>query len=201
MAGRVEEKKKSKEEMLYRKGFQLFLKRGFAKTTVSDIAKSSGLAKGTFYLYFKNKYELRDRLIVRESKRVLMDAWNNLQKHPVEGFENKMFSIIDYIIDYLGKNPLILKFINKNLTWGIFEQALAESDPRQAEEILDKLLGMMEESKVRCERPDLMMFTIFELVSSTTYSCILSEKPVRMEEYLPYLHKSIHQIMLVYTDL
>jgi len=197
--GRVEAKKKTKEEALYKKGFQLFVDRGFAKTTISDIAKSSGLAKGTFYLYFKDKYDLRDKLIVRESRVVLMQAWDNLQQHPVEGFENKMFSLIDYIISYLAKNTMILKFINKNLSWGIFEQALEGSDPDQAKEIFNKLIGMMAEDRIRCERPDLMIFTIFELVSSSTYSCILNEKPVRMEEYMPYLHKSIHHIILAYT--
>ena len=198
--GRVEAKKKTKEETLYKKGFQLFVDRGFAKTTISDIAKSSGLAKGTFYLYFKDKYDLRDKLIVRESRVVLMQAWDNLQQHPVEGFESKMFSLIDYIISYLAKNTMILKFINKNLSWRIFEQALEASDPEQAKEIFNKLIGMMEEDRIRCERPDLMMFTIFELVSSSTYSCILNEKPVRMEEYMPYLHKSIHHIILAYTE-
>ena len=49
--GRVEINKKNKEEALYQKGFQLFVDKGFVKTTIADIAKAAGLAKGTFYLY------------------------------------------------------------------------------------------------------------------------------------------------------
>ncbi len=37
---------------------KLFAKRGFFKTTVDDIAQATGVAKGTVYLYFKNKQEL-----------------------------------------------------------------------------------------------------------------------------------------------
>jgi AcrR family transcriptional regulator len=197
--GRVEAKKKTKEETLYRKGLQLFVDRGFAKTTISDIAKSSGLAKGTFYLYFKDKYDLRDKLIVRESRSVLMQAWQSLEEHSVQGFEAKMFYLIDYIIRYLEKNTMILKFINKNLSWGIFEQALAETDPEQAMAVYNKLIGMMDEDKIVCEQPELMIFTIFELVSSSTYSCILNQRPVRMDEYMPYLHRTIHHIILAFT--
>jgi AcrR family transcriptional regulator len=37
---------------------KLFAKKGFFKTTVEDIAQATGVAKGTVYLYFKNKQEL-----------------------------------------------------------------------------------------------------------------------------------------------
>ena len=72
--GRIEINKKNKKEALYRKGFQLFVDKGFAKTTIADIAKAAGLAKGTFYLYFKDKYDLRDKLIARHSGQVLREA-------------------------------------------------------------------------------------------------------------------------------
>ncbi len=37
---------------------KLFAKKSFFKTTVDDIAQATGVAKGTVYLYFKNKQEL-----------------------------------------------------------------------------------------------------------------------------------------------
>jgi AcrR family transcriptional regulator len=37
---------------------KLFAKKGFFKTTVDDIAQATSVAKGTVYLYFKNKQEL-----------------------------------------------------------------------------------------------------------------------------------------------
>ena len=37
---------------------KFFAKKGFFKTTVDDIAQATGVAKGTVYLYFKNKQEL-----------------------------------------------------------------------------------------------------------------------------------------------
>ena len=55
---------------LARTAFDLFRDKGFAKTTISDIVSDAGLAKGTFYLYFKDKYDLRDKLIRSEERRV-----------------------------------------------------------------------------------------------------------------------------------
>ncbi|MBR0398346.1 MAG: TetR/AcrR family transcriptional regulator [Eubacterium sp.] len=197
--GRVEIKKKNKEEALYQKGFQLFVDKGFVKTTIADIAKAAGLAKGTFYLYFKDKYELRDKLIARHSGQVLRAARAHLAENPVEGFENQILVIVDYILEYLQKNTMVLRFINKNLSWGIFAEAMSSSAPEETQEVYSALLEMMEREHVSCERPELLLFTIFELVGSTGYSCILNEQPVTMKEYLPYLHTCILRTIDVFT--
>ncbi len=60
--GKVDDNKKLKMNTLLQTAFDLFTGKGFAKTTVSDIVNQAGLAKGTFYLYFKDKYDLRDKL-------------------------------------------------------------------------------------------------------------------------------------------
>ena len=59
--GKVETNKKQKNTTLLQTSFELFTEKGFTKTTISDIVNRAGLAKGTFYLYFKDKYDLRDR--------------------------------------------------------------------------------------------------------------------------------------------
>lgn len=51
-------KKKQKKESLLNTAFELFLTKGLAKTTISDIVEKAGVAKGTFYLYFKDKYDI-----------------------------------------------------------------------------------------------------------------------------------------------
>ena len=38
----------------------LFSEKGIKKTSIQDIVHDAGIAKGTFYLYFKDKYELQD---------------------------------------------------------------------------------------------------------------------------------------------
>ena len=61
--GKLESNKKKKKNALYTTAFDLFTTKGIAKTTISDIVESAGVAKGTFYLYFKDKYDIRNKLI------------------------------------------------------------------------------------------------------------------------------------------
>ena len=56
--GKLELNKKRKKSALYNTAFELFTTKGLAKTTISDIVENAGVAKGTFYLYFKDKYEI-----------------------------------------------------------------------------------------------------------------------------------------------
>ena len=60
--GKLESNKKKKEDALYNTAFELFTTKGTNKTTISDIVEKAGVAKGTFYLYFKDKYDIRNKL-------------------------------------------------------------------------------------------------------------------------------------------
>jgi AcrR family transcriptional regulator len=44
---------------------KLFSVKGYNKTSVQDIIKEIGVAKGTFYYYFKSKEEIMDAIIMR----------------------------------------------------------------------------------------------------------------------------------------
>ena len=59
---------------------KLFVEKGYAKTTVTDILNVHGLSKGVFYYYFKSKEEVMDAIIQRmvddmvdHAKRVVED--------------------------------------------------------------------------------------------------------------------------------
>ncbi len=43
----------------------LFVARGYAETTVNDILREVGIAKGTFYYYFQSKEEVMDAIVMR----------------------------------------------------------------------------------------------------------------------------------------
>ena len=59
--GRLDEKKKKKREDLLNATYELFTSKGVFDTSISDIVKKANMAKGTFYLYFKDKYDIRKR--------------------------------------------------------------------------------------------------------------------------------------------
>lgn len=200
MGKKVESNKQFKRSSLLQTAYDLFVDKGFSKTTISDIAQKSGMAKGTFYLYFNDKYDLRDQLIARKSSQILLEAQEAMKQrpHPPEGFEAYLTAMIDYILNYLSRNKMMLRFISKNLSWGLFRHAVEKTAGEQDNSLglfYEGYLEALRKNKIVCEQPELMLFTIIELVSATGYSCILYSSPVSLEEYLPYLHRSIHQII------
>jgi TetR/AcrR family fatty acid metabolism transcriptional regulator len=54
MSARIVDKKE-KQELIIRAAIKLFARKGFARTTISDIAREAGIAKGTVYDYFDTK--------------------------------------------------------------------------------------------------------------------------------------------------
>lgn len=52
---KVEEKKKNKQEALLAQRLSCLQEKGINNTSISEIVKNAKMAKGTFYLYFKDK--------------------------------------------------------------------------------------------------------------------------------------------------
>lgn len=50
--------KKEKKDQIIQAALQVFTKKGFAKTTINDIAHAAGIGKGTVYEYFAHKEEI-----------------------------------------------------------------------------------------------------------------------------------------------
>ena len=66
-------KEKDKEERLLKTAFELFTEKGLKDTSIQEIVDKAEVAKGTFYLYFKDKYEIRDILIAKKSEKLFKD--------------------------------------------------------------------------------------------------------------------------------
>ena len=196
---KVEDNKKQKESSLLETAFHLFTRKGFAKTTISDIVQQAGLAKGTFYLYFKDKYDLRDKLIVYKANQLFDDAHRAIEKADVNSFEDELLFTTDYI-DRFQKNHFFMEFIAKNLSWGIFKSVFANGSHSFSSRFYDHYMTALKKYNIDCPTPELLLFTIIELIGSTSYNCIHNSQPVSMEEYLPYLHKSLHHILLAFTE-
>lgn len=192
---KIEEKKQLKKESLMASAYNLFIKKGINDTSISDIANDAGVAKGTFYLYFKDKYDLRDKLIAHKAGQLFADAHHALLDQKFNSFEDQIIAVADYIIDRLNADHGLLTFISKNLSWGIFKTAFENTLPDESLQFYDYIFEQMKKNSYVCSEPELMLFTIIELVGSTCYSCILYGQPVSIEEYLPYLHTVIRQIL------
>ncbi|MBP5578662.1 MAG: TetR/AcrR family transcriptional regulator [Ruminococcus sp.] len=194
--GKVDINKRLKENSLLKTAFEFFTTKGFSKTSITDIVSKAGVAKGTFYLYFKDKYDIRNKLISHKSsqlfKNAMADLGDELDNLP---FEEKIIKVIDNCINQLNENQSLLTFISKNLSWGVFKTAITSpisDDDVDFSTIYEKLLS---EAPKGIKDPEIMLFMIIELVSSTCYSSILYKEPCSLEKLKPYLYNSIRMMI------
>ena len=192
--GKIDKNKEMKELSLLKTAFDFFTTKGFNKTSISDIADKAGVAKGTFYLYFKDKYDIRNKLISHKSSQLFRNAVSELDKDTPD-FENRIIQIVDNIINQLNENKSLLTFISKNLSWGVFKNALTSPSTEQDINFSDVYYSMLADAPYEFSEPEIMLFLIIELVSSTCYSAILYGDPCSLDELKPHLYDTIRLII------
>ncbi len=185
--GRLDDKKKAKKEALLTAAFSLFTKKGINETSILDITRRASLAKGTFYLYFRDKYEIRDTLIIVKASQVFNKALQKVDGNKLETLEEHVIALVEAVVDQLDEDKTLLEFIAKNLSWGVFHRALLQEDETYGESFYDRYYALLHESGRHFRNPDLMLFMILELVNSTCYSVILKQEPVTLTELKPEL--------------
>lgn len=77
---------------------ELFTTKGYAETTINDILQKIGIAKGTFYYYFKSKEDVMDAIVERFIEIGVRAAENIAQDSTLKAPE-KIFQII------MAQNP------------------------------------------------------------------------------------------------
>lgn len=192
------EQKNEKENRLLETAFKLFTEKGIKSTSIQEIVDNANVAKGTFYLYFKDKYEIRDVLITKKSEKLFSEALSKMRKNYIKNFSDQIIFIINYVIDELSKNPLLLKFISKNLSWGVYNQTIVKLYDKQENKedgLYSLFLKGVEENHIKLKNPKVTLFMIIELVSSTCFDSILYKNPLPIEEYKPFLYDAIRSFL------
>jgi hypothetical protein len=94
-----------------------------------------------------------------------------------------------------------LRFMSKHLSWGLFTgshhtvQYHSEEDVSPVIDFVDYIGKMLEADKVTIREPRILIFTLLELVSSTCYDVILYKEPMPLEEFKPYLNRTIRLLV------
>ena len=189
-----EEVENDKKQRLLNTAFTLFTQKGIKDTSIQEIVDNANVAKGTFYLYFKDKYEIQNILIAKKSEKLFNDALEKLHKNYIESFPDQIIFIINNIIDELQKQPTLLKFISKNLSWGVYNKSILkiyENSEKKEDSLFNLFLKGVEENNINLKNPEVTLFMIIELVGSTCFNSILYKEPLPIDEYKPYLYKTI----------
>lgn len=191
--GRLDEKKRKKRTDLLNAAYELFTSQGIFDTSISDIVNKAKMAKGTFYLYFKDKYEIRTELVTQKAGELFSVVREKMQNEHYDTLEETVIHLVDIIIDELDADKTLLEFIAKNLRWGIFHQVLLEAKNEVSESFFDWYSALLKASGRKFRNHELMIYMIVELVNSTCYNVILYNEPVKLQE----LKEELFQIIPV----
>jgi Bacterial regulatory proteins, tetR family len=156
--GKIDENKRKKKEALFNTAYELFTTKGITSTTISDIVEKAEVAKGTFYLYFTNKYDIKNKLVVHKTQELFDAAGAALEKEQIHGLEDQMIFLIDHLINHLKDDRALLNFISKNLVMGALRSALLTGE-NSDREIYNHFLELVAADDYEYKDVDVMLFS------------------------------------------
>ncbi len=193
---KIIENKEEKKRNILEASFSLFTEKGFKNTSIQEIVDKAKVAKGTFYLYFNDKYDVQEYLITKKSEQLFEDAILYVNKKNITDFTERFIAIIDYIINQFIEDESLLKFISKNLSLGVFGDKLTSfMDKEKGFIVLEEFERQIKINNVPIKNPKLTLFMVIELTSSVVFTSISLNRPLPIEELKPYLYQNIKKIL------
>lgn len=93
----------------------IFLKKGYKKTNISEIATKAKIAAGTFYNYFDSKESLFLEVYVQENERVRNDLISNLNLNDLS-VDQLLEKIFEYTINKVTHNKILAEWNNHQIS-------------------------------------------------------------------------------------
>ena len=189
-----QDKRKEKENKISEAAMSSFREKGIEVTSIRDIMSRTDLGLGTFYLYFRDKKDLEQRIVLD----IMTELFYEAESTCVDGDPKKRYiSFINYIIDHLVAAPLELQLFSNNLNWALY--AKIENDDRYKETdnnlqfILNKYSSLFNDELSESERLFILSLTI-HIVLSTCESALMPDSVLDIEEMKPALYKIVDRI-------
>lgn len=188
----------AKRKRLIESAYNCFITKGFEKTTIGDITESAKVAKGTFYLYFKDKTQVQNVVTLYKSYSVIQKCINKSREKEWSDKTDSFIYFINEILNYLEKNRDLLNTIYSNLSKGLFNEILNQEGYEKERESVEKIVQEFSETfKDTLDPKDAkkVLFIILEMIGAVCYNAIIFNEPASMEEMKPVLFSCIKKIL------
>lgn len=176
-------KKLEKKMKIIDTAFSLFRQYSVNETAIDDIVKAAGIARGTFYLYFKDKSDLLEQIILYKStdymKTVLQNAFSESEMTDMDFYEKVRF-FLNCFIDFLIENKEVLPVMQKNISSCI--KNIPEFFDSEISELYNSLISQMAELGYTPENAHITAFIVIDMTGSVCSDAILHYKPYPIEK-------------------
>lgn len=176
-------KKIEKKMKILDTAFSLFRNSSVSATAIDDIVKAAGIARGTFYLYFKDKSDLLEEIILYKSteymREVLRQTFSEYSREESDIF-SFVRSFLNHYIDFLIENREMLPVMSKNLSSCL--RNLPEFYDPEIEEIYSRMIKEMEKLGYSEQTAHITVYLIVDMMGSVCSDSILLGKPFPIEQ-------------------
>lgn len=133
---------------------ELFYEKGYHRTSISDITNKSGIALGTFYIYFKDKYNLYKFLLLRYSHEIRKAIAKDI-KEDTTRLKKEEIGLRAFLI-YIKENKHVYNIIWESLY--IDKQLFVEYYENFAQRYAKGIIEAQEEGEMLELDPEVMSF-------------------------------------------
>lgn len=176
--GRREENKQRKRERLLAEGLRLFQDAGYDRASIEQIAAASGVARGTFYLYFPDKASLFAALMERwydpviaildQVERELQEA--TTKERTLEIYQQMGMQLM---VAALGTPQHILVAFREMRSSGEAGEGLRARELALLEKVTGLTEVAAERGLIRADNPRLVALVIFGSVERLYYEALV----------------------------
>ncbi|RJP20496.1 MAG: TetR/AcrR family transcriptional regulator [Deltaproteobacteria bacterium] len=167
-----------KRDRILRAAIRIFSQKGFFNSKVAEIARASGVADGTIYLYFRNKDDLLISLFEEKMGEVVSDVRQRIAAG--NGALGRLKIFIDNHMDLLEREAGLIEVIQVELRQS--SKFLKDYTPVKFFDYLEVISDILEEGKREgVFRSDLNVGVarrvVFGAMDELSRTYILSKKP------------------------
>lgn len=182
---KITKKKNEKYTKILDTALGLFEKNGTHLVSIDEIVKGAGVAKGTFYLYFKDRYDLISTLIIEKASKYMSLLSDEYKPRDFGDVSTSVRHYIEYISDFLQKNKTLCILIEKNLNTCV--NAVAQTKEGPIKELYEKIFSELINCGVAEAEARAKLYLYIELIVSSCCNAIIRETPYTIEELKPHL--------------
>lgn len=182
---KITKKKNEKYTKILDTALGLFEKNGTHLVSIDEIVKGAGVAKGTFYLYFKDRYDLISTLIIEKASKYMSLLSDEYKPRDFGDVSTSVRHYIEYISDFLQKNKTLCILIEKNLNTCV--NAVAQTKDGPIKELYEKIFSELINCGVSEAEARAKLYLYIELIVSSCCNAIIRETPYTIEELKPHL--------------
>ncbi len=155
---------------------KLFMEKGFAETTIAEIASAADIGTGTFYNYFHSKEDVL-RYVLTKNLDETKDSLEELNRSSMSPPE-KISQILLTIGKIFKENQQLFNLCNRHLSL---------MGPPHGTEFKDILVAIIQEGRINGDfRNDVPIEMITELFMGLIKSALTSHAKISFEENLNY---------------